>query len=41
VQIRALDGRLVRSVEYAAGRSTVEGLRPGVYLAGREPFAIP
>lgn len=41
VQIRALDGRLVRSLEYAAGRSTVEGLRPGVYLAGREPFAIP
>lgn len=41
VQIRALDGRLVRNVDYAAGRSTVQGLPPGVYLAGRETFAIP
>lgn len=41
VRIRTPDGRIVRTVEHEAGTRRVEGLRPGLYLVGRESFAIP
>lgn len=38
--LRTLDGRLVRSVDYAAGRNVVEGLGRGLYLVDRQAFLI-
>lgn len=41
LEIRTLEGRLVKRLEHAAGRHSIDGLLPGMYLAGREAIVIP
>jgi len=40
VQIRTVDGRLFKQVDYVAGRQEISGLLPGLVLVGRETFVI-